>query len=340
MRAVELTDPYEEWQLSPDEIWDNVAVSKDGTKIAAITTEVDSSIYVYDFNSSQWARFHLYNPTFSEGVITENVLYADAIEWDYTGQYLIYDAFNELVNDNGDDISYWDMGFIRVWDNGSNNWGDGEIFKLFSALPEGISIGNPSLSKNSPFIIAFDYYDATNDDLYVLAGNLETGDVGLVFENATLGYPNYSKYDDKIVFSAIAGKDGEVVGVIPMEDDKITPAGDASLLIEFAKWPVWYATGDRDLMDVEEQHTDNIFVNAYPNPFENEVTVIARLTKGEAYTVKVFNVFGQLVNELSQTANNDLSVTRLKTASWANGTYVIQISTNNLTTTTKVVKIN
>ena len=340
MRAINLTDPYDEWQLSPDEIWDNVAVSKDGTKIAAITTEVDSSIYVYDFNSSQWARYHLYNPTFSEDVITENVLYADAIEWDYTGQYLMYDAYNELVNDNGDDISYWDMGFIRVWDNGSNNWGDGEIFKLFSALPEGISIGNPSLAKNSPFIIAFDYYDATTDDLYVLAGNLETGDVGTVFENTVLGFPNYSKNDDKIVFSAVSTDDDEVIGVIPMASDKINPSGDPSILINYAKWPVWYATGNRDLMDVEEQPAGNMFVNAYPNPFENEINVVAGIEEGKAYTIKVFNMFGQLVSELSQTAESNLSVTKLKTSSWANGTYVVQINTDNLTTTTKVVKIN
>ena len=340
MRAIALTDPYDEWQLSPDVIWDNVAVSKDGTKIAAITTDIDSAIYVYDFNSSQWARYHLYNPTFSEDVITENVLYADALEWDYTGQYLIYDAYNELVNDNGDDISYWDMGFIRVWDNSSNNWGDGDIFKLYSALPEGLSIGNPSLSKNSPYIIAYDYYDATTDDLYVLAGNLETGDIGAVFENSVLGYPNYSKYDDKIVFSAVTTENDEVIAVIPMAEDKINPSGDASVLIGYAKWPVWYATGERDLMDVEEQSAESMFVNAYPNPFEHEITVVAGVEKGKAYTIKVFNVFGQLVSELSETAGHDLSVTKLKTSSWANGTYIVQVSTDNITSTTKVVKVN
>jgi len=65
-------------------------------------------------------------------------------------EYLIYDAYNEMESSGGDNIDFWDMGLIRVWDKASNNWGDGQIFKVFSSLPEGISVGNPSLSKNSP----------------------------------------------------------------------------------------------------------------------------------------------------------------------------------------------
>ncbi len=339
MKAVELSGQYEEWQLSPDIVWDNVAVSKDGSKIAAITTDVDSAIWVYNFNLSQWAKYHLYNPTYSEGVITENVLYADALEWDYSGEYLIYDAYNKLVNEDGNDISYWDMGFIRVWNNASNSWGDGDIFKLFSALPEGISVGDPTLAKNSPYIIAFDYLDDNSGEIYVLAANLVTGDVGTIYQNTVLGMPSYSKKDDKLVFSAESTDNTEVVGVISLANDKINPNGNPSLLIDYAKWPVWYATGQRNLTDVEENPVDDIFANVYPNPFSDELTLVAEIKNNETYQIKVFNIYGQLVKEVSGVSGGEMATVKMNTDSWAEGTYLVRISTGKLTTTKKIVKV-
>lgn len=339
MQAINLTDPYDEWQLSPDIIWDNVAVSKDGSRIAAITTEVDSAIWVYDFNINQWAKYHLFNPTFSEGVVTENVLYADVIEWDYTGQYLIYDAYNTLENNDGEDISYWDMGFIRVWNNSGNKWGDGKIFKLFSALPEGISIGNPSLSKNSPFIIAFDYYDANADEVDIMAANLETGDVGAIFQNQVLGFPNYSKKDNVLVFSAMSTDNTQIVAQISLKNDKINPTGNVTGLINYAKWPVWYATGQRSLLDVEENQAGEMFANAYPNPFSSEITLVAGMQNTSRYTIRVFNVYGQLIKELSGIGNSDLVTKKINTAAWAKGTYLVKINSGDRTTTRKIVKV-
>lgn len=339
MNAIELSGSFDEWQLSPDVIWDNVAVSKDGTKIAAITTEIDSAIWVYDFGLAQWAKYHLYNPTFSEGVVTENVLYADAIEWDYTSEYLIYDAYNTLENNDGEDISYWDMGLIRVWNNQSNSWGDGKIFKLFSALPEGISIGNPSLSKNSPYIIAFDYYDANTDDTWVMAANLETGDVGEIFNNQVLGFPNYSKNDNKLVFNAMSTGNNEGIGQIVLKNDKISPNGDPVLLIDQAKYPVWYATGVRQLLDINENNTGDFFTNAYPNPFDKQITLVAALEKNTGYLIKVFNIYGQKVVELSGVGNSNLTKAELNTEDWAKGTYLVQIRMGNKVTSRKIVKM-
>ncbi|MCK7533329.1 MAG: hypothetical protein MZV63_21005 [Marinilabiliales bacterium] len=90
----------------------------------------------------------------------EECFTADVIEFDITGQYLIYDSYNELTSTTGEDIGYWDIGIINVWDNNRGDWGDGTISKLYGSLPEDISIGNPVFSKNSPWIIAFDYIDA------------------------------------------------------------------------------------------------------------------------------------------------------------------------------------
>ncbi len=244
------TDPYDpqESSLSDEAFWDNVAISKDGNRVAAISTEIDAKIYVFDYESQIWGEFELYNPTTSQsGTDAGGVLYADAIEFDHTGEYLIYDSYNELYSSTGDDISYWDIGFIKVWDNASNNFGDGTIQKLYGSLPENVSIGNPTFSKNSPFIIAFDYLNSSTDEYAIFGMNLITSDLDIITTNATIGFPSFSRDDDKIAFSALDINDKEVVGIISLDANKITGVGSGEIFVSDAKWPVYYAEGIRNL---------------------------------------------------------------------------------------------
>ncbi len=339
MRSIVLSDSYEETVISGDLIWDNVAVSKDGNRIAAITTSVDSAIYVYDYNLGYWMKYHLYSPTFTPGITVDNVLYADAIEWDYTGQYLVFDAYNEMENNDGENIDYWDVGIIRVWDNGANSWGDGKIEKVFTSLPEGVSIGNPSFSKNSPYIIAFDYYNANDDSYAVLGANLETGDVATIYENNDLGFPNYSIQDDVLVFGTNY-QNKQVIGEIALQSDKINSTGDAYLLIDVAKWPVWYATGDRDLNDVKEKSkATSFFSNIYPNPAVSKVSVVFSTNTKQDYEVKVYSVFGkELISEAGTTIHG-LNKLKLNISDLPAGTYMVNITVDNSTKTHKFVKL-
>ncbi|MFC0877829.1 M4 family metallopeptidase [Saccharicrinis sp. FJH2] len=245
--SIDPNSPAENY-LSQEAFWDNVAVSKDGNRVAAISTEIDTAIYIYDFNAARWAKYHLYNPTTSHsGEDAGGVLYADAIEFDFTGEYLMYDSYNQLNSSTGDDISYWDIGFIKVWDNETNNFGDGTITKLYGDLPENVSVGNPVFSKNSPYIIAFDYFDNVNEDYAVLGANLLTGDLDMIVSNATLGYPSFSTNDDKIAYSALTTDDIEVVAEINLASNKISASGNAGILVSDAKWPVYYTVGTRSL---------------------------------------------------------------------------------------------
>jgi hypothetical protein len=232
--------------LYPD--WDNAAVSKDGNRIAAISKYIDTAIYVFDLVSGTGVKYHLYNPTTSHtNTDAGGVLYADAIEFDITGEYLIYDSYNVLYSTTADPIYYWDIGFINVWDNNLDDYGTGEISKLFGSLPENVSIGNPVFSKNSPYIIAFDYFDTYNDEYAILGTNLQTGDLDVIVNNSILGYPNYSKEDNKIAYSSLNTSDENVVAVVSLNADKISASGSASILVPDAKWPVFYSTGLREL---------------------------------------------------------------------------------------------
>ncbi|MBN2814549.1 MAG: M4 family metallopeptidase, partial [Bacteroidales bacterium] len=246
------SDPFESI-VSPDAFWDNVAISKDGRRLAGISVEVDTAIYVYDFDSQQWRKFKLYNPTTSHtGSDAGGVLYADAIEFDITGEYLIYDAANVISSDLEEDIYYWDIGFMKVWDNTKGDFGDGSISKLFSSLPKNVSVGNPVFSKNSPFIIAFDYmYDDEtvdfDEEFAVYAANLETNKIKSISDNETWGYPSFSKNDDRIAFTSFSTFGEDQVAFVDLETDIITPAGAKEELIAGSIWPVYYATGERDL---------------------------------------------------------------------------------------------
>lgn len=244
------TDPDNmlEDYLSDEAFFDNVALSKDGNRLAAISTEIDTAIYVYDFVTNEWAMFILYNPTTSHsGTDGSGVRFADAIEFDHTGEFLIYDAYNVINSNFGEDISYWDIGFIKVWDNATNDFGNGNINKLYGTLPENVSIGNPTFSKNSPQIIAFDYFNEQTSEYAILGANLITGDVDVITTSATLGFPSFSKNDDQIAFSALNMSEEEVVATIDLAQNKISAVGSASVIIADAKWPVFYTVGSRSL---------------------------------------------------------------------------------------------
>lgn len=247
IRAITLGSSPAEDIISNDAFWDNAAISKDGNRLAAISTYQDTSIYVYDFNTSKWTRFMLYNPTTQEGVKSGGVLYADAIEFDHTGEYLIYDAYNSLTSNSGSSINYWDIGIIKVWDNKTQTFGDGSIAKLYGSLPDSVSIGNPTFSKNSPNIIAFDYLNERTNEYAILGLDLQTMNLGGIALNNTIGFPSYSKLDDKIAFSALDGTNQPVINEVTLDANKYSASTSPITIITQAQWPVYYATGTRVL---------------------------------------------------------------------------------------------
>ncbi len=248
IKSVNLTGTAKETIISNETVWANVAVSKDNTKLAFLTDAREPTIYVFSAAKNKTVKFKLYNPTTGQGVTNGDVLYADSFEWDYTGEYIIYDAYNELQSASGDDISYWDVGIIRAWDKQKNDFGDGTIDKLFNGLDEGESIGNPSFSKNSPDIVAFDYVnsDGTTETYSIIAANLSTGKASSIYKNNTFGYPNYNRTDSKIAFNTKSSAGKEQIGGVDLAADKVTAAtGKMTVLYTGAKWPVWYTQSVR-----------------------------------------------------------------------------------------------
>lgn len=233
--------------LQNDPDWDNVAISKDGKRLAAVSNLVDTSIYVYDFAKAEWKTFKLYNPTYS-GVKSSGALYADALEFDHTGTKIMYDSKNFINNQTGSDYTYWDVGIIEVYNLETNNWNTGKIEKLFSSLPEGVSIGNPTFSQRSPYIVAYDYINSNTSNYLVTGYNLNTNKSGIIFSGTDLGYPSFSKNDDLIVFNAFDNSNNKIVAIKSLANDKINGSGSATVYVNLAKWGVFYANGTRPLL--------------------------------------------------------------------------------------------
>lgn len=326
--------------------WRNVAVSKDGTKVAAVYGNLSQNVYdneigVFDLVTGGFEWFVLSNPTTANGVSTGNVQYADALEFDITGEYILYDAFNEIPSNFGQDIAYWDIGIVKVWDNGTNSFenpANPPISKLFSNLGDNVSVGNPTFAKNSPYIIAFDHLSpGTNGTQYAVYGvNIQTGEQGVIFENNKPGYPSYSIDDDFVLFS-VDNNNMEILGYRAVTESKTAGTGDAFVLIENANWGHFYAIGERDLTNTDDINIDNRF-EISPNPTSGQLMIDFN---GSAATATQVNIFDNLGRILSQKQLDVLpgNTNQLDLSNMTAGTYLIQIITEEGYFVKKILKL-
>ncbi len=332
----------EEFVIQDETIWSNVAISKDGNRLAAVTEDADNTVYVYDFDSETWADFELYNPTYSDGINSGGTEFADALEWDYTGQFVVYDAFNRIQNASGNDIEYWDVNFMYVWDFENKDFADGTVMKLFSTLPEGVSIGNPTFAKLSPNVLAFDMVDEINDEYYIVGANIETGETDIIYANETLGFPSFNKTDTRVAFTMDNGGNF-YTGYVNLNSDKISSSQEEPTdLFDQTQWAVYFAAGDRgigddgDVTGLPEQTT--VKLACYPNPFVNEIAL--ELTSDFAGSEKV-QILDALGHQLyTGGSSNTAGTIVLGLSSLPAGSYIVRVQQGNKIGMCRAVKGN
>ncbi len=231
-------DDSGEQVVSAEGVWKSVAVSPDGGKVAVTKTEDDAKIYILDLvNPDDSKTVSLYTPTTGLAVKANNVVYADALDFSSTGEFLLYDALNRVTQAEGDPIEYFDANLLDVK--------SGIITPFLPTRPDGISIGNPSFAQTSDVNLAFDLYDEATNTWSVIAGDLFTGSFQVIDSNGTTpGFPRYSTMDDKIVYERADG-DARNVQQAALAKDKITPAGAPVSYVKNAQKPVWFAIGKR-----------------------------------------------------------------------------------------------
>jgi bacillolysin len=329
--------------LSTSPIWRNAVISKDGRYIAATTDFREPRIQIYDLNSptGDSETFFLYNPTYTQGQATGEVSYADVMEFDYTGNFLMYDAYNELSNSQGNDLSYWDIGFMQFRDNGNFvDGGNAFISKLFNGIPAGVSIGNPTFSKNSPYVIAFDYADPDNNDYNILGSNIETGDYDAIVSTTTdYAWPNYDRLDQSIIYHVIGAANNNVrrQGV---SSTKITAQGSSTAFVSSHILGVWFSNGVRSLsIDTDEAPlSDALKFSIAPNPTSSSLTLTFSVSSLEEVRIEVIDMWGRTIQTHQTTAVAGDNYADLNVADLAAGQYVARIITNGSMSARSFVK--
>jgi len=316
----------EEGVLGFSDTYRNVVFSRDGLLMAALRDNPDNEIFVFDWTVQQGVNYELFNPTFTEGVSTGDVLYADAMQFDFSGEYLMYDAFNSIESTSGNQIDYWDIGFIKVFNNDAETFTLGnDIQKLFSQLPEGVSIGNPAFSKNSDYIVAFDYLE--DNTFSILGTNSETGEVGTIFAtNDRPGYPSYSNSDDIVLFDASNASGRDVIGGAQLQGSKIA-SENAGIVLGFddigVKWGVWFGNGERVLANEDVELPEDSF-DVFPNPASEKLQITTELVGNQFAAIRIVDMMGRTVYNSSLQLDKEMS---LDISSLVSGQYVLSIIT-------------
>ncbi len=306
---------------NPATNWRNAAISKDGNRLAVTTTDNDNRVLIFDFVSGTGRFFPIFNPTTASGIATGDVRYTDALEWEPSGEFLMYDAESEL--DSG--TTYWDIGFLRAWNNSGATFGDGYIIKLTSNLPAGKSIGNPTFAKNSPYIIAFEEVDFSQNQFDLVGANIETASSNLLFENGIINYPSYGVADDRLVFDAQTNQGARVLAVLPLAADKISAAGNPGVLVSGGHWGVFFANGERDLNTSTDDPLDatDWGISVFPSPFQQQLILRMEPRETQLTHCQLFDLTGRQLGSWYRPIGS--TEWTIPTAHLPRGTYLLHL---------------
>lgn len=318
-------------------IWYNAVISKDGSKVASIYDEDKAKINVYDVISEKESDFDLYNPTYTQGVSTGDVLRADVMEFDASGEWIMYDAENEIKSTSSGSIKNWDIGFIKVWNNSTKTFSLGKVEKLYSSLPKNVSVGNPTFSKNSPYIIAFDYKTA-NDEYFVYGGNVETGKTATILKNTDWSVPNFSSKDNRLIFeqSSLTTINLRTIG---LKSTKIEASSSATAqIIASKRWAVWFSNGKRVLSDTKDEFLSNeSWIKISENPVTNsmELKLSEQLTTSPG--ISIYDMTGRIV--YNNILNGKQEVLSINVQHLSAGMYSVSVISNNNKSSKKFIKM-
>jgi len=326
---------FRETILQDSPTWRNAVISKNGRWVAALKQRDDrddNQIIVYDRKNGDNKIFTLSNPTFTEGVTTGDVLYADAMEFDFTNHTIVYDAINKISSSSAGDVDYWDVGFLNFWDKDKSTWASGSIGKLFSTLPEGVSVGNPTFSKNSPYILALDYLNTNEDDDWQIIGvNVETSELDLIKSNKNIGFPSYSKDDKLLLHNGSTSATANHLQTTPLNSSKIAGRGTQTKTeIRNAEWGVWFSNGIRDFnSSIFETDVIANKMQIFPNPTVDLLTLSLDRSHGSINKLEVFDLMGKKVLSYNYSDSKFRSEAELQVSNLSTGVYNIMCTADN-----------
>ena len=278
-------------------IWHSIALSPNLSKFATTTIYIDSTIFVFDLAAGGPPNpIKLYSPTTDSTITSNVVLYADAMDWDPTSTYLIYDAFNSVPQNDGNDppLEYWDVSLLYY---------EYElIFSIFSALPSGYSMANPSYASTNGNYFVFDYINNNDNQVWITAVDLYEGNMGYIeFIENNVGYPLYLPDDSKIVFQRL-DNDGTPILRSTALSSKIEPANGynsstlyATDMIFSSHFTIDAALNVEDIIPIPYNFS---LKQNYPNPFNPVTHVEFQIPYDVQVKISITDITGREIRNL------------------------------------------
>ena len=296
--------------INDDGDWHSIALSPDGSRLAATTVYDEPSIWYFDLNDPENGRVvELYHPTTQEGIRQAIARYADALQWDATGNYVIYDAFNSLPGPAEETIDFWTVNMLDPL--------GGTMWSIFPPQPEGVHIGNPSLSSAllpdgtvNDCRLLYERIDEGSGRSEISVIDLCTGEEGVLHAVDGAAFPGFINGDREIVFEEWTEEEGGSVHLrrLPLAEDGLSPAGGPSAFVtgSHAPKPVIFAGDDIPLATAVEdregdrQPTALSLAQNYPNPFNAGTLIPYSLASASRVILDIFNTSGQRVAAVDQ----------------------------------------
>lgn len=292
-----------------------IALSRDGNKIAFITKNNEPYIYIQDFKANETKRFQLYTPG-SNGERILTVDFADVMQWDLGGEYLVFDAQNTITGNGGFKTTNWDIGVLHAFDG--NSFASGQIQKLFGTLAEDVSVGNPSLSNNANHFMTFDYLKGS--EFKTLAMNTSTNSIQTIFDNNAVGVPTYGAKDEYLFFNS-KQNGNNALAYVQLASDKVSSAdGKAYLFKENVNEAAAFANGNRVISSAFDPQNKQRGWFTGPNPTSDILNIYKYDdVKPEAASFELFDQQGRKILE------QDYQLKQLDMSDLPKGTYILKL---------------
>ena len=315
--------------LDTNQVWWSVAVGPGLNALALTSKYIDTTIYYIDFVNNTTKAIKIATKAY-DATDTKTALYADALSFDPTGKYLLFDSYNEVQSSLGNKITYWNINMMEVQSENMES--------VFPPLSQGISVGNPSFAKTSPIHFTFDYWDTQKNQIDVMAADFNTGNVGTVASAGTvLGYPTYSADDKTIAYhtETTVGlfEKHDAIMQMPLKDNMIEGTGSIKQYILDATFPNWFVVGSRITGVEEKQNTipgTYSLLQNYPNPFNPNTTIEFSTSKQLHLLLKIYDLLG---NEIATLVNGEMPAgvhkINFNAAGLSSGMYFYRLSVLN-----------
>ena len=238
IRAVYI-DGTEEEVLTTTGEWGSLALSPDGTKLAVTTVYEDTTIFIFDLEDEDNDKeIKLYNPTTQAGIGADVARFADVLDWNEDSQHLVYDVFSSLPLGDDDELGYWS---INILDTESE-----VIFPLFSGLPEGVHLANPSFANTNEAFVVFDSFDDKTETNEIWVFDTFTGDAGFILETGpNFAFPGFSSDDRHLAFEL--WDEGQLnVHQIALAEGRLAAAGANEFYLHEVQLPTWVTVAPDD----------------------------------------------------------------------------------------------